>query len=560
MKRIRQATLAIGTGLVLVACANWFEPDRTARAPVLEGFGTLAWKVTTTQPAAQRLFTQAMLQAYAFNEREAVRDFKAALAADPNCAMCAWGVAYALGPNINHTERGDLSDARRHIAYAQRHAAAATPRERGLIEALALRYAEDGKLPAQDAPLAAGSCGAAGQPQAHPLDVAYARKMRALSDAYPDDPEITSFYAEAVIIATPADLWDRKTGAPAPEADEIVRRLESALAKAPEHTGLNHYLIHALDQSPTPQRAEAAADRLGRLAAQSPHLVHMPAHIYVKVARYGDARRVNEEALAAELSQAAQMRAQQFEPVLNWDQHNVHFLWFAALMDGHAELALAQARRLATLAAGRQSAYAEYLRSLPALTLARLGRWNEVLNEPELQGESGVAQGLRDYARGIALLRSGPPDAARAAAAALQQRLDSAATAQARNEFARSALEVLNTSLHAELLAASGDLDGARRGFERAAELEDALEANEPPLLAAHARLALGDALLRAQRAPEAEAAFRSDLTHQPGSGWALRGLHGALLQQGKQAEAAQVQRELARAWPGADAALKPGA
>ena len=165
------APAALLGAAALGACALMFEPDRAARAPRLDGFGSQAMTVTTGQPAAQDLFTRGLLQSYAFNDQEAVRAFKAALAVDPACAMCAWGVAHALGPNINALERGDLSEARRYIGLAQRHAPAATPRERALIDALAARYGADGSRAAKDEALSAAICSSgSGKAKADPLD------------------------------------------------------------------------------------------------------------------------------------------------------------------------------------------------------------------------------------------------------------------------------------------------------------------------------------------------------------------------------------------------------
>ena len=190
-------------------------------------------------------------------------------------------------------------------------------------------------------------CSSGGAAKAHPLDIVYAARMRALADAYPDDPDILVLYAEAVMIATRRDWWDKKTGQPAGEIGIVTERLERAVAARPGHTGLNHFLIHAADSSPHPERATAAADRLGGLAPASPHLLHMPAHIYVRLGRYPDAVRVNEAAIAAQARQKAALDAQGFSQSFDWDGHNRDFLWFAALTEGRGELALAQARALA---------------------------------------------------------------------------------------------------------------------------------------------------------------------------------------------------------------------
>ncbi len=548
--------------LLTGSCATRFEPDRTARAPALDGFGAVPMLISTPVAAAQHGFTQGLLQTYAFNDLEAARAFKAALAQDPACAMCAWGVAHALGPNINALERGDLSEARRYVALAQRHLERVTPRERALVEAMAARYA-DGSAPAtaQDAPSLAAVCSSgASRVRADPLDGVYAARMRALVEAYPDDPDITTLYAEAVMIATRGDWWDRRSGAPAGEIGTMTLRLEQALAKAVDHTGLNHFLIHAVDQSPQPQRATAAADRLGRLAPQSPHLLHTPAHIYVHIGRYADAVRVNETALAAELRQTAKLQAQGFTPSANWDGHNLHFLWYAALMEGRGELALAQAQRLAERAAKGTTLNAEFMRSLPLLTLVRLERWDDALRQPAVSDAAGIAAPIGHYARGVALVRTGQLPAARDAAAALHAALDApvlVGKGLMGDDPARSVLEILDARLQAELAAGARDSQAASAALQRGITLEAALEANEPPLLGDGSRLALGSLMLRTRRWADAEAAYRQDLVEHPGSGWALRGLQQALLRQGQADAASLAQRDLARAWAAADAALR---
>jgi hypothetical protein len=262
--------LALAASMALTACAIApLEPDTTARAPVLEGFGTLDWRIATDNADAQRLFTQGVLQAYAFNEKEAVRQFKAALAADVRCAMCAWGVAWQLGPNINAPERGDLTEARRYAVYALRHADRASPRDRALIEAMAVRYGETVAADLRrDGPAGAGEVcrsGSSGGTKAHPLDVAYAQRLYALVQATPSDPDLLSLWSEAAMVATGEDdWWNPDTGKPLPVIAEMVDRLERAQAGAVNHTGLNHYLIHAADSLPGAPRAVAAADRLGR--------------------------------------------------------------------------------------------------------------------------------------------------------------------------------------------------------------------------------------------------------------------------------------------------------
>ena len=543
---------------LLASCATLPAPvDYGARAPQLEGYGPATLAQASANAEAQRLFAQGVRQAYAFNEEEAVRAFKAALAIDPLCALCAWGVAWQLGPIINAPKRGDLHEARRYTALAASLGGNAAPREHGLIEAMAVRYGEQ-RSPPQDAPLLAEVCSAPGSDEkADPLDGAYAARLRVLAEAHPGDADIASLYAEAVMVATRSDWWDRKSGKPAGAIADMVQRLEAALAKTPSHTGINHYLIHALDASPHPERAAAAADRLGTLAPASPHLVHMPAHIYARISRFADVVRVNEEAVTAQAGLGALLSQQQFAKTADWDGHNLHFLWFGAVMEGRGDLALATARRIAARAASSTSGFGQYRRALPIHTLARFERWAAVLAEPPSPDNGFVARTLDGHARALALLYTGQLEAARA----LQTEIAQLALPQGKadgNELLRAMHSILLSRLSAEQAQAEGRTDAAVTAAQAAVAAEDAFEAREPPMLAAMARQAQGQLLLGAGRATEAEAAFRADLADQPGSGWALRGLHAALQRQGKSAQAAAVLEQLQRAWRTADPALWP--
>ncbi|MEP6873955.1 MAG: hypothetical protein ABI887_06285, partial [Burkholderiales bacterium] len=479
-------------------------------------------------------------------------------------AMCAWGVAYQLGPNINDTDRGDLTEAIRYVDHAMRRSESAPARDRGLIEALALRYGHaSAAREARDAAvLAAPVCGAgAGDDRADPLDIAYADRMRWLADRFPDDPDVVSIYAEAEMIATRDDYWwDPLTGKPSGRIGEVARRLEDALERHPEHIGLNHYLIHAVDAPTVALQAAAAADRLGRLAPNSPHLLHMPSHTYIHLGRYADASRVNQQALAADDVLAGTLGQQGFSVSKDWRGHDGHFLWYVALMEGRGDLALTTARASATRAAKADSAFGEYARSRPLLTLLRLERWNEVLAEPLPGGDKGIAVVLGHYAQGVALARTGQSARAAEALARLEP-----ATAKVVGEHAskgyvdkmmRGMALVAQERLRAEVALAERRGDEALAHQTKAVELGKDIEETEPPMMAADTRLALGDMQLRTSRPADAERSFRTDLANRPKSGWALRGLAQALRAQGRGSEADAVRAELRRDWSVADARL----
>ncbi len=561
-RALRLSLLATAIAVLGACAALPFMPDRNAKAPQLDGFGHVGMASGSQVPAAQALFEQGMTQAYGFNEVEAVRAFKAALAQDADCALCAWGMAWQLGPNINNSQRGDLSEALRYVDYALQHSSRSSPRDRALIESLALRYAH-GSEARNIAPLQATICGTGSKggkdgEKANPLDVAYAERMRHLAERFPNDPDLISFYAEAEMIATRDDWWDRETGKPGGRIGEVADKLEAALKLQPQHTGLNHYMIHSVDALQVASRAEASADRLGALAPKSPHLLHMPAHTYVQIGRYADATRVNQQALAADESMRTQLKAQNFSITKDWRGHNGHFQWYGALMEGRGELALATARNAAKWATGDHE-YGEYVRSLPSVTLMRLQRWDELLKEPMPKGGRGLASVLGEMTHGIAEARSGKAEQAETRL----QRLDASADALLKKhtgsdyipKMIRSIALTAKAQLRAELALAGQKADEALASQAAAVKAAYDADGTEPPMLAAGTRLSLGQMQLKLQRFGEAEQSFRADLVEHPKSGWALQGLTQALKAQGKPVEA--VQAELQKSWALADAGLR---
>jgi hypothetical protein len=563
-----RTALAMAAALAgLASCANLpFSPDRSARAPVLTGFGRIDVPLTTQVPAARELFQQGVLQAYAFNEVEAVRLFKAALAQDPDCVLCAWGVAWQLGPNINDGDRSKVDEALRYIDHARRHSDRSTPRERALLGALAVRYGH-ASAARETAPLTAEVCGQKGaedEDKADPLDIAYAQRMREIADLYPGDPDILSLYAEAEMIATDApSLWD-KDGKPAGRIGDVTARIERLLPTHQDHTGLNHYLIHLADALPVATRAVAAADRLGQLAPKAPHLVHMPAHVYVRVGRYGDAARINEQAVKADVELAETQKAQGFTVSKDWRSHNLHFLWFASLMAGREDAALDAARGLGERVAKSESAYAEYVRSLPLLSLVRLERWERVLEEPQPKGDKGVAQAWYEYARGVAQARLGRVDAAQESLKRMQVSAANARKGNASNaanhKAVRSMMDVAENGLMAEIALADKRYDEALALQAKVVDAASKLDAREPPALADGTKLTLGHMQAKASRWADAEKTYRQALAEQPGSGWALRGLVQALQAQGRGADANKYRIELNRSWNEASPYLRNSA
>lgn len=530
--------------------------DTKATAPVLDGFGDTTLVPSHGNEAARRLFAQGMAQSYAFNRPEAIRAFKAALAQDPDCGMCAWGVAVQMGPNINNPKRGDLAEAGKYADYALRHSAGASARDVALIESLAVRYGR-GAGRALAAPYAeiCRAPGGTSEP-ADPLDIAYAGYMQQLAARFPADPDVLTHYAEAEMVATRGDWWDDKTGKPAGRIGELANMVEAGLAKYPRHVGLNHYMIHVVDAVPVASRAVAAADRLGALAPKSPHLLHMPSHTYAHVGRYGDATRVNQLAVAADETMFAELKKQNFSVSMDWRGHNSHFQWYASLTEGRGDLALETARGAAGRSKGDHE-YGEYVRSLPILTLLQLQRWDALLKEPMPVGGRGLAAVLGDMSRGIAMARTGRLAEARAALERIKPTAKKLAAKHTGKDFMakmiRGLATVAEAQVGAEIAFAGQRTDEALVLQAKAMEAAAFVDGAEPPMLANGPRQRLGGMQLKAKRFAAAEQTFREGLALNPGSGWALNGLQKALSAQGKTADAQRVQRDLAVSWARAD-------
>ncbi|MCE3261114.1 MAG: Tetratricopeptide 2 repeat protein [Pseudoduganella sp.] len=556
---MRKLPLVIGMGAIAACSVMPLTVDTTAKAPLLDGFGKATLRASSVNESARQLFAQGMAQAYGFNEAEAIRSFKAALAKDPGCAMCAWGVAWQLGPNINNTSRSNEMEAKRYVDYAVRHSKESSPREQALIKSLALRY---GHNSAQSIAPPPGEVCTTKSDESEPvnqLDAAYADYLRDLAANHPNDPDLLSLYAEAEMIITRGARgawWDPQTGKPAGRIGELATQLEKALAVHPDHTGLNHYMVHAADSVHSARRAEAAADRLAKLAPKSPHLLHMPSHTYAHLGRFADATRTNEAAVAADVAMIEELKKQGFSNTKDWRGHNLHFQWYSALMEGRSELALKTSRIQAERSQGAHT-YHEYVRSLPILTLLHLRKWDAVLAEAEPKSKDGIEQAFSEMARGIAYARLGKLAEAKAAHERIQPLVAKLTADKTSTGFAAKMTRSLGGSageqLAAEIAFQEGRIDAAIALQEQSIKSALDAERTEPPSLASGPRLRLGEMQLRAKRYADAEKTFRTDLAERPKNGWALDGLQKALAAQGKAAEAATAQRELALSWAAAE-------
>lgn len=523
-------------GLLLLAGCAGRQPNEPALYP---GFDSYRRPVSTSSAAAQRWFDQGIQLLYGFNHDEAIRSFRRAAQIDPNCAMAWWGVAYAHGLHINNPQMGAEQSRQAHEAAQTALAKTdhARPVEQALIRAVAARY----EWPAPQ--------------DRRPLDERYAAEMQKAYAQFPDDADVAALYAESLMNLQPWDLYTLD-GQPKGRAEEIVRVLEHALKIDPQHPGANHFYIHAVEASLTPERAVPAADRLCNLVPGSGHLVHMPSHIYIRTGRYAEGLACNQRAIAADERYFARAPKPAFYRV--YFMHNIHFLAYSAMMEGRLQIALDAARRL------EQQVPEDFLREYVKIAdgfmptalhvLIRFGRWQEILNEPAPPDYRLLSRAERHFARAVALANLGRPEQARE-----ELRLMDQVAAGFTDEWfmgnnkAAEIVAVSRKMAQGEIAFQEGRRAEAFALLREAVALEEALRYDEPPGWMQPVRHALGALLLADGRAAEAEQVYRADLKRHPENAWALLGLEQALRMQQKTAEAGQLQPRVAAAWARAD-------
>ena len=548
---MRLRSFPLAAVAVSAACAAPPAAPPAVTAPLYDNLGSYHHAITTKSPDAQRYFDQGLTLSYAFNHAEAIRSFTQASALDPTCAMCAWGVAFALGPNINAPITEEAArDGYQAIEQARTLASGASEKERAYIEALAKRYAKDPKA------------------ERAPLDQAYAAAMREVMKKYPDDLDAAVIFAQSLMDTSPWNYWDN-TGKPYPLTNEVVETLESVLARKNDHAGAIHYYIHAVEASGNPGRAEAHADRLPSLMPGAGHIVHMPAHIYLRVGRYDDATVANERAVKADDAYLAGDRVKDNGMYqMGYYPHNIHFSVMSASLEGRRAYAMTAAEST------RSKAHADMMRDpgmggmvqhfylTPLYTMVRFGVWDAILAEPLPAEEFPFLRVIHHVARGLALAASGKldqADAERKAAAALKDHTSFPTLFVSSVNTAAGIASLAYEVLEGELAAKRRQTGAASKHFARAVALEDELIYMEPPDWPIPVRQIQGAALLDLGRAAEAEAAFRADMTKFPDNGWSLSGLQASLDRQGKKAEAAAVGARLSEVWRQADTPLVAG-
>lgn len=521
--------------------------DTSTETPLYDNLGTLHREITTRSQVAQEYFDQGLRLTYAFNHDEAIKSFKQGLKHDSTCAMCYWGIAYALGPNINlPMDTSAVKPAWEAVQQAVKYSDSVTPIERAFIEALAKRYS-----PSPPANRAA-------------LDSAWARAIRLVSYAYPTDDDAATLYAEALMDLRPWNYWTNGGRAKAPSTMEQLRVVERVVKRNPDHPGACHYYIHAIEASNDAYKALPCSQRLGSLMPGAGHLVHMPTHIYIKLGQWGLAAEHNAHALQADERFISERHPTGVYP-MGYYPHNFHVMWYALNMLGRSGDAIKAAKDIG------KKVPVEVVRQVPPFeqytptllyTLARFSKWDEILKQPAPPKDLRYATGAWHYVRGLAYTTQGNLDQAgveRDSLIAIVEAIP--ADKMVGLNSAPAVLGVAQSHLAGEMAAEQGKIQEAVTQLNRAINKEDELVYEEPPAWYLPIRQRLGAILLAAGRPIQAEKVYRADLVHRPENGWSLHGLAQSLRAQNRAKEAVKVEARFQKAWATADvkvAALSP--
>jgi tetratricopeptide (TPR) repeat protein len=513
------------------------EGDSSA-PPLYKNLGKLHVPITTASPQAQAYLDQGLRLTFAFNHAEAVRAFRAAARIDPGCAMCYWGEALALGPNINAPMFPE--------AVAPAHAAAqkalqlaghAKSHEQALIRAVGQRYAD---TPVED--------------RTH-LDKAYADAMAEAARAYPANDTIQVLYAESLMDLSPWDYWQAGGTQPKGRAGDMIKALETVLARNPHHPGAEHYYIHAVEASSSPERALPYARLLARQIPGAGHIVHMPSHIYYRLGMYKESLAANIDAVATDERYFSRSTS---DPVYKgaYYPHNIHFMMVSALMGGDGKTALDAAAKLDKALPYElvmQFPSLQPVKAAPYFSQVQFSDPDTLVSLPDPGPDLVLVRAMWHYARAVGYARKGKvPDARR--------EIDALATIERTADFKLFAAwnvpgqDIVRTARYVatgRLADATHDLPLALAAYREAVAAQDSLPYMEPPYWYYPTRQSLGVALLGSGQLDEAEIVFRSALARTPSNGWALRGLMEVYRQRGDVVSLRLVQQRFEATWLG---------
>ncbi|HEY4283707.1 MAG TPA: hypothetical protein VGM62_11645 [Chthoniobacterales bacterium] len=507
--------------------------QKPSSAKIIPGLGFVQHPVSTKIPQAQKFFDQGLAFTYGFDHESAQKCFEQAAKLDPKLAMAWWGVALALGPNINipidpEREKAAYQAIQRALALQEN----ASHPEQGYINALAFRYSNDPKA------------------DLHQLDVAYREAMAKLVRSYPDDLDAATLYAECMMNLHPWRLWFHD-GRPNEGTEEIVAVLESVLKRNPNHLGANHYYIHAVEGSSRPERALPSAIRLETLAPAAGHLTHMPSHIHARVGDYAAAVRSNERAIIADGKFF--VTAGKGLVAVMYHAHNEHFLAYAACMADDFKKAKKAADVVAAIAEPHIGEMPEMEGFLSNFICARMyvlvafEGWDDILKLPPPKVAYPIQVAAWHFGRTLAFAAKSNATAAEQEQAKWQQLTATIKPDEMINETNNigSVLKIQSNWMSAAIARSRHSDKETIDALTAAISAEDVLDYNEPPGFFPPMRPVLGRSLMAMKRYPEAEKIFRAALEKSPRLPSALAGLRDSLRAQNRTYEAEQIEQQM---------------
>ncbi|MBF6642130.1 hypothetical protein IVB69_11610 [Flavobacterium sp. J49] len=525
--------------------AQWFKTD--AIAPLFEGMDVLHYSITTKHQKAQQYFNQGLALAYGFNHAEAARSFYYATKLDSECAMAYWGYAYVLGPNYNGgMEPDNYQRAYKAIQQAVKLSERASDKEKALIRAMSQRYVAN---PVEDRTS---------------LDVAYAEAMKQVAKKYPEDLDIKALYVESIMNLHPWDLYDKK-GNPKPWTPEIETLLEQILKKNPKHVGANHFYIHAVESSNTPERGNAAAQRFDEgLVPGSGHLIHMPSHIYIRTGEYHKGTLANLNAVKKDSVYVTMCHAQGAYP-LAYYPHNYHFLAGTATLEGNYKWAMYGAQETAkhvhpkTMTEPGWSTLQHYY-VIPYYVAVKFGKWDEILKMKLVSDTLKYPSAVSHYAKGMAFLGKKDLRKAKSELKKLESLAHDTAMKQMTIWEINSMYDILQIAvrvLKGEILASELQYQESIATLKEAVSIEDKLNYNEPPDWFFSVRHHLGAVQIEAGKYDEAIATFETDLKQFRNNGWAHHGLKLAYQKLNNKSKVKAIEALLNQSWATADVTIQ---
>jgi tetratricopeptide (TPR) repeat protein len=513
-------------------------------ATLMTGIGDLHHPVSTKNPQAQQFFDQGLRLIYAFNHDEAGRSFQRAADLDPKLAMAYWGVAEAVGPNYNDPASDErFLEAHNAIQKAVDLSDHASPAEQAYINAMALRFPADPKADRKQAA------------------EAYHDAMRQLAKNFPDDLDAATLFAESGMNLHPWGLWHRD-GTPEAGTEEIVATLESVIKRDPNHMGAIHYYIHAVEASASPERALAGANRLAAMAPAAGHIVHMPAHVYIRTGDYAAAVKTNQAAAIADRTYIKSSGAQGLYPMMYYS-HNLHFIAMCSAMNGDYPEAIRNAQLLAdhVRPGVKDMPPLEGFVTIPIAVDVRFHKWDTILKMPKPKPEMQVETVFWHFAHGMALAGTGKPQEAEAdyqvVADAEKNTPEDAIFAMPVNNKTKDVLKIARDVLGAKIAFARKDNAKAIAQLQEAVTIQDSLKYDEPEDWFFPVRESLGALLLINGDNAAAEKVFREDLDRHPRNPRSLFGLEQALKAQNRDYDAAFIQKQFHSSWKDTATTLK---